>query len=50
MVGFARVVVVDGFVVVGVGKSGWARSIDCWSWGTTLVRSDIDVGTGNGKI
>ena len=37
-------VIVDGFIVVGVGnsKSKGGRSINCWGRGTTVVGGDID--------
>jgi len=42
--GFVNYVIVDGFIVVGVGnsKSKGGRSINCWGRGTTVVGGDID--------
>ena len=43
--GFVNYVIVDGFVVVGVGKSEsegrW--SINSWLRGTTVVGGDVDM-------
>ena len=42
--GFVNYVIVDGFVVVGVGKSEsqGRRSISSWLRGTTVVGGDVD--------
>ncbi len=42
--GFVNYVIVDGFVVVGVGKSEskGRRSINSWLRGTTVVGGDVD--------
>ena len=43
--GFVNYVIVDGFVVVGVGKSEskGGRSIISWLRGTTVVGGDVDM-------
>jgi len=40
--GYVNYVIVDGVIVVGVGKGKCGLSRNCWSRGNTVVGGDID--------
>ena len=39
---FVNYVIVDGFIVVGVGRGKCGQSSNCWGRGTTVVGGDVD--------